>query len=111
MIHRAGTDVVNWYLLEEGGRVTIVDAGCPAYRGQVEGALLTGDALCGWNTVTGRRGPILPPAQFSLSMAQARASLDRVERIDAQTLYYGHGDPWTGGAAAAMAQARERYGG
>ena len=27
MIHRAGTDIVNWYLLEEGGKVTIVDAG------------------------------------------------------------------------------------
>ena len=39
MIHRAGTEIVNWYLLEEGGRVTIVDAGCPSYRGQLEGAL------------------------------------------------------------------------
>src|ERR1700694_3032442 len=39
MIHRAGTEIVNWYLLEEGGRVTIVDAGCPGYRGQLEGAL------------------------------------------------------------------------
>ena len=57
MIHRAGTDIVNWYLLEEGGKVTIVDAGC----------------------VT-----------------------------DAQMLYYGHGDPWRGGAAAAVAEARTR---
>ena len=39
MIHRAGTEIVNWYLLEEGGKVTIVDAGCPAYRRQLEGAL------------------------------------------------------------------------
>jgi glyoxylase-like metal-dependent hydrolase (beta-lactamase superfamily II) len=39
MIHRAGTHIVNWYLLEEGGKVTIVDAGCPAYRRQLEGAL------------------------------------------------------------------------
>ena len=26
-----------------------------------------------------------------------------------QTLYYGHGDPWTGGAAAAVAQARAKH--
>ena len=39
MIHRAGTEIVNWYLLEEAGRVTIVDAGCPSYRSQLEGAL------------------------------------------------------------------------
>jgi len=35
VIHRAGTELVNWYLLEEGGRVTIVDAGraCKIARG------------------------------------------------------------------------------
>jgi glyoxylase-like metal-dependent hydrolase (beta-lactamase superfamily II) len=235
VIHRAGTRLVNWYLLEEGGRITIVDAGCPGYRSQLEdalraagaslqdvdaivlthahidhigfsqalqdergipvyaheaelpqattgkaprtegsltgallrhrrareviahiarhggarppkvasvstftdgnvldvpgrplvvhapghspgscllhvpaeGAVLTGDALCGWNTVTGVDGPTLPPATFSNSMSQARASLDRIEVLDAQTLYYGHGDPWCDGAAAAVAQARE----
>ena len=236
MIHRAGTDIVNWYLLEEGGKVTIVDAGCPAYRSQLEGALrdigrtiedveaivlthahidhvgfakalqeergtpvhahegerpqaetgkppptegsyvtamlrhrtarrvvfhiarnggarppkvanlstfgdgdeldvpgrpraihtpghspghcvlhvpaegaaFTGDALCGWNTVTGAPGPTLPPPEFSNSMARARDSLARIELIDAQVLYYGHGDPWRGGAAAAVAEARTR---
>jgi glyoxylase-like metal-dependent hydrolase (beta-lactamase superfamily II) len=235
MIHRAGTRIVNWYLLEEGGSVTIVDAGCPGYRSQLEGALhaigrsiedvealvlthahidhvgfaqklqdergvpvlahgaevpqattgkapptegslgpallrhrrarevvlhivrhggarppkvanvttyedgevldvpghpqavhvpghspgscmlhvpaegaaFLGDALSGWNTITGQQGPTLPPAEFSNSMAQARASLDRVEGVAADTLYFGHGDPWTGGAAAAVAHARE----
>lgn len=236
MIHRAGTEIVNWYLLEEGGRVTIIDAGCPAYRSQLDGALsqigrtigdveaivlthahidhigfaqrlqdergtpvhahqdelaqattgkpprtegsyltamlrhrtarrvvlhiarnggarppklarvqsfsdgeqldvpghpraihtpghspghcvlhvaaegslFTGDALCGWNTVTGEQGPILPPPEFSNSMAQARESLQRIAAIDAQTLYYGHGDPWQQGAAAAVAEAHAR---
>jgi glyoxylase-like metal-dependent hydrolase (beta-lactamase superfamily II) len=235
-IHRAGTEIVNWYLLEEGGRVTIVDCGCPAYRRQLEGALreigrtiedveaivlthahidhvgfsqvlqderatpvyahqqelpqattgkppktegsfitamlrhrtarrviahivrnggarppkvarvttfadgdsldlpghpsaihtpghspghcvlhvpgegavFMGDALCGWNTVTGEPGPILPPREFSNSMAQARDSLERIATLDAQTLFFGHGDPWTGGAAAAVAEARAR---
>ena len=33
------TDLVNWYLVEDGGRVTIVDAGVPAYRRQLEADL------------------------------------------------------------------------
>jgi glyoxylase-like metal-dependent hydrolase (beta-lactamase superfamily II) len=36
---RLGTDLVNWYLVEDGGRVTIVDAGAPAYRPQLEAGL------------------------------------------------------------------------
>jgi glyoxylase-like metal-dependent hydrolase (beta-lactamase superfamily II) len=235
VIRRAGTDIVNWYLLEEGGRVTIVDAGCPGYRDQLEsalqrmgrtiedveaivlthahidhigfaqilqdergtpvyaheaelpqattgkapktersflpalrhrtarrvvfhiarnggarppkvkhvqtfsdgaeldvpghpraiatpghspghcalhvpseGVLFCGDALCGWNTVTGEQGPILPPAEFSNSMQRARDSLARIEAVEAQTLYFGHGDPWTSGASAAVAEARAR---
>jgi glyoxylase-like metal-dependent hydrolase (beta-lactamase superfamily II) len=236
MIHRAGTEIVNWYLLEEGGRVTIVDAGCPAYRPQLdealraigreigdvealvlthahidhigfaqklqaergipvyaheaevpqattgkapktdasflpavfrystarkviwhiarnggarppklgtveqytdgaeldvpgrpraihtpghspghcvlhvpaEGALFAGDAMAGWSTVTGAQGPVLPPKEFNNSTEQARRSLDRIEPLDVQTLYFGHGEPWTAGAAAAVAEARTR---
>lgn len=236
MIHRAGTEIVNWYLLEEGGRVTIVDAGLPGYRPQLdealsaigrtigdvealvlthahidhigfaqiltaerpvpvyaheaevaqattgkahkteasfvpalvrystarkvvahivrhggarapklgtvepftdgaeldvpghpraihtpghspghcvlhvpaEGALFVGDAMAGWSTITGAPGPILPPKEFNHSTDQARQSLDRIEGIDAATLYFGHGKPWTGGAAAAVAEARTR---
>lgn len=236
MIHRAGTQIVNWYLLEEAGRVTVVDAGCPSYRSQLDGALaaigrkiedveaivlthahidhvgfsrrlqdergipvyaheqelaqaktgkapktegsllpalvryrtarrivlhiarnggarpptvarvepfgdgaeldvpgrprvihtpghspghcvlhvpaegaaFAGDALCGFQTITGEPGPILPPREFNNSTSRARASLERIEGLDAQTLYFGHGDPWTGGAAAAVAQARSR---
>lgn len=83
---------------------------CALYIEQ-EGALFTGDALCGWHTATGEEGPILPPAQFSNSMAQARASLQRIAAVPAQTLYYGHGDPWHEGAEAAVAEARARDGG
>ena len=36
---RLGTDLVNWYLVEDAGRVTIVDAGTPAYRPQLEAGL------------------------------------------------------------------------
>jgi glyoxylase-like metal-dependent hydrolase (beta-lactamase superfamily II) len=30
-MHRLGDEVVNWYLIEEGGRLTAVDAGLPAH--------------------------------------------------------------------------------
>jgi glyoxylase-like metal-dependent hydrolase (beta-lactamase superfamily II) len=36
---RLGTELVNWHLLEEDGRVTIVDAGMPAYRAQLDRGL------------------------------------------------------------------------
>src|ERR1051325_8877874 len=36
---RLGTDLVNWYLLEEDGKVTVVDAGAPAYRPQLDRGL------------------------------------------------------------------------
>lgn len=32
---RLGSPLVNWYLLEEDGRVTVVDAGAPGYRSQL----------------------------------------------------------------------------
>lgn len=31
-VHRLGSSMVNWYLVEEGGRLTAVDAGLPGYR-------------------------------------------------------------------------------
>jgi len=36
---RLGTELVNWYLVEEDGRVTVVDAGAPAYRPQLDRGL------------------------------------------------------------------------
>lgn len=36
---RAGTDLVNFFLVEDGGRVTVVDAGLPAYGAFLEGGL------------------------------------------------------------------------
>jgi glyoxylase-like metal-dependent hydrolase (beta-lactamase superfamily II) len=34
-----GSDVVNWYLVEDGGRLTAVDAGLPAFHGDLEADL------------------------------------------------------------------------
>jgi glyoxylase-like metal-dependent hydrolase (beta-lactamase superfamily II) len=38
-VYRAGTRLVNWYLVEDGGKVTVVDAGVPGYWPQLDEAL------------------------------------------------------------------------
>jgi glyoxylase-like metal-dependent hydrolase (beta-lactamase superfamily II) len=69
-------------------------------------AVLVGDALCALNPLTGRKGPQLMPAAFSVSSAEALESLARIEALDG-VLLFGHGEPWRDGAAAAVARARE----
>ena len=39
-VHRLGTWTVNWYLVEDGGRFTAVDAGLPGFRGTLEADLV-----------------------------------------------------------------------
>jgi glyoxylase-like metal-dependent hydrolase (beta-lactamase superfamily II) len=38
-VHRCGTELVNWYVVDEGGRLTIVDCGTPGYWPQVDQVL------------------------------------------------------------------------
>jgi glyoxylase-like metal-dependent hydrolase (beta-lactamase superfamily II) len=38
-VHRLGSSLINWYLVEDGGRFTVVDAGLPGYRSQLDEAL------------------------------------------------------------------------
>jgi glyoxylase-like metal-dependent hydrolase (beta-lactamase superfamily II) len=71
------------------------------------GVLLAGDALCTLNPASSRRGPQLMPSGFNTSDAQAEASLAAVADSRAQVVLVGHGEPWTGGAAAAVERARE----
>ena len=40
-VYRLGSWVVNWYLVEDGGRFTVVDTGLPKQFGQLEGALVS----------------------------------------------------------------------
>ena len=71
------------------------------------GVLIAGDALCTYNPLTGARGPQLLPRAFAADAQQGLASLDALERIDAGTMLFGHGEPWADGPAAAVARARK----
>jgi glyoxylase-like metal-dependent hydrolase (beta-lactamase superfamily II) len=71
------------------------------------GALFVGDLFCTWHPVTGRLGPQIMPRAFNVSSRQSLDSLSRIEGIAADALLPGHGEPWTEGAAAAVARARE----
>jgi glyoxylase-like metal-dependent hydrolase (beta-lactamase superfamily II) len=71
------------------------------------GALFVGDLLCTWHPVLGRLGPQIMPAAFNVSSAQAIESLGRIEGLSADVVLPGHGEPWTGGPAEAVARARD----
>lgn len=70
------------------------------------GALFVGDELCTWNPLTGVRKPQLMPRQFNESNPACRDSLAALEGLNAGVVLRGHGEPWTGGPAAAVASAR-----
>ncbi len=68
--------------------------------------LLTGDVLVTRNPLTGRVGPQIMPAGLNHSSPQALASLDALEKVPADLLLPGHGEPWRQGAAHAVRLAR-----
>ena len=69
-------------------------------------ALLVGDALATLAVTSGEVGPRIAP--FTSEPAEALASLGRIEGIEARWTLPGHGEPWTGGVAAAVAAVRAR---
>lgn len=71
------------------------------------GALIAGDAIVTRDPYTGKSGPRLVARAATADSAQALRSLDAIEATGAATVLGGHGEPWTAGAAAACAQARE----
>ncbi len=70
--------------------------------------LFAGDALIDHRIVTGGGRPQVMPRFTNVDTAQALASLDAIAAVDDQVdlVLFGHGDPWHGGAAAAVASAR-----
>lgn len=69
--------------------------------------LISGDTLITLNLMTGQEGgPQLPHRLLNADTAQARKSIDRLKELGAVTLLPGHGKPWVGSMAEAIAQAR-----
>lgn len=68
------------------------------------GAVITGDGLVTGHAVSRRTGPQLIMAMFN--HGDADAGLTPLETLDADLVLPGHGDPWHGPIAAAVAQAR-----
>lgn len=70
------------------------------------GVVFTGDALITRDDLVGKSGPRMVARAFTQSGEQALASFDTLEKLDAGLVLPGHGDPFTGGIAAAAALAR-----
>ncbi len=68
-------------------------------------AIFVGDAFATRNVMSGQVGPRLAP--FGADLDVAFDSLSRLEPFDARWILPGHGQPWTGGMAAAIARVRE----
>jgi glyoxylase-like metal-dependent hydrolase (beta-lactamase superfamily II) len=67
-------------------------------------ALFVGDAIATYAVTTGVVGPQIAP--FTADRAIALASLGRLDAVEAGHLLPGHGQPWTGGVAAAVQHVR-----
>ena len=46
------------------------------------------------------------PSFYNVDNAGASEALSRIEPLEADVIGFGHGDPWRGGPAAAVAAAR-----
>lgn len=81
-----------------------------AYSLPDRGVVFSGDALVTLDVLTGETGPRLLPDALNADPLMAMTSLSAFEQLDAQVLLPGHGDPWRGTPADAVAQARGRSG-
>jgi len=70
------------------------------------GVLFSGDELVTLDVLTRERGPRLMPPAVNDDAEAARMSLARLEALQAELLLPGHGDPWPGSPADAVAAAR-----
>ncbi|MFT9667498.1 MBL fold metallo-hydrolase [Streptomyces rhizosphaericola] len=82
-------------------------SGHTAYFLPAIGAVATGDALVTAHPLSRTRGPQLLPKLFSHDPAATASSLDALAALDAGLVLPGHGSPWHGPVADAVAAARE----
>lgn len=89
------------------GRVVATPGHTPGHCALLFGdALFVGDALCTLNPVTGERGPRLMPRVMNVDNEKCLASLAALEGLEASWVLPGHGEPWQGEPAEAVALAR-----
>src|SRR3954463_4347790 len=69
-------------------------------------AVIAGDAVVMLDPYTNRKGPRLVARAAVADTERNLGTLDAVAATGAQTVLTGHGEPWTDGAGAAVAQAR-----
>jgi glyoxylase-like metal-dependent hydrolase (beta-lactamase superfamily II) len=99
-------------VLEVPGRPRVIHTpghtfGHCAFLLEDRGVLVAGDQLITHPWVTGGNGAITTmPREINEDNAAVRSSLDIIERVDAEIVLVGHGDPWRHGAAEAARQAR-----
>jgi glyoxylase-like metal-dependent hydrolase (beta-lactamase superfamily II) len=67
-------------------------------------ALFMGDAFTTRSVLTGKEGP--QPGPFTLDPEGARASLAKLDALEATWVLPGHGDPWNAGLTEALRQTR-----
>jgi glyoxylase-like metal-dependent hydrolase (beta-lactamase superfamily II) len=72
------------------------------------GVLIAGDAFVTYNPYTDSDGAQIVSGAATADSARALASLDRLVELDADVALTGHGEPWRGPLAEAVAAARER---
>jgi glyoxylase-like metal-dependent hydrolase (beta-lactamase superfamily II) len=70
-------------------------------------AVIAGDALVMLDPYTAAHGPRIVAGAATADSERALASLDRLAATDVRVVLSGHGEPWTGGAEAAVSRARE----
>lgn len=68
--------------------------------------LIAGDAIVTLDPYTGRTGPRVVARAATADSERALRVLDALAETEARTVLCGHGEPWTGGIAAAVTQAR-----
>ncbi|MCC9195721.1 MBL fold metallo-hydrolase [Arthrobacter sp. zg-Y820] len=71
-------------------------------------ALICGDSLVTLNPYTGAKGPQIVSGAATANSPEALESLGLLAKTKAPLLLTGHGEPWTGGAEAAVQQALAR---
>ncbi len=72
-----------------------------------QGILFTGDALASYDVLTHATGPRLMPDALNGDAAQTRQSLSALAEVQADTVLFGHGEPFVGPAADAVARATD----